>query len=363
MHSGKQGLYGAQRAAFGKQVAGPGIYGNRHVQARAQHHILPKHPVEQINAARVVCPNLIGIALACLGARRLLCGGLLGPFFAENAHIALGGVPHAAVQIHKAQLQRVFQAHIHAPAALFRAKRAGFPRHIGKAQRLEQARAKVFHQALTGFAPHNGRQHIGVHAVVFHFLAGLKGIVCVQKSLCPVCLQHHAVFLKPAAAAHGKQMAHRHRFCAARGKKAALVSKDICHVLVQGKFALITQHANGRAHKTFGKAVGDVPVREGIGGKLCLAHHFAAARHKCGVRAMLWPGQRAHKLFQRLGRHAHFCGRHARQGCARVAPGHRLLHAHRVGQNVVRLAQKEFFYIIQRFHAVSKLHKGLPPKI
>ena len=25
-----------------------------------------------------------------------------------------------------------------------------------------------------------------------------------------------------------------------------------------------------------------------VGGKLCLAHHFAAARHKCGVRAMLW---------------------------------------------------------------------------
>ena len=172
----------------------------------------------------------------------------------------------------------------------------------------------------------------------------------------------HTVSLAGTMPMNGEQMPEGQRPGAPGGEQIEKFRKYIGKGLVQLQFALVGQQADGHAGDGLAQAVGDVPVREGIGGKLCLAHHFAAARHKCGVRAMLWPGQRAHKLFQRFGRHPRFCGRHARQGCARMAPGHRLLHAHRVGQNAVRLAQKKFFYIIQRFHAASKLHKGLPPK-
>ena len=80
--------------------------------------------------------------------------------------LSVGTRPFALLQIELAQLGDVLQINVHAPAAFFDALGAGLPAGNLQLHGVKQPGAKILHQCLPRFAVQDGRQHIGVGAVV-----------------------------------------------------------------------------------------------------------------------------------------------------------------------------------------------------
>ena len=97
-------------------------------------------------------------------------------------------MPHPLVHHQLAQLGNVLRTDIEAPAALFNAGGASLPKYVSDPHRAKEPLLEEIRELFSGFAQDDGREHVGIEAVVVKFRPRLAFQGRVKKSTHPVLL-------------------------------------------------------------------------------------------------------------------------------------------------------------------------------
>ena len=200
-------------------------------------------------------------------------GGSLHPAFRND----LFSLPFPLLEIKLSKLGHILCTEEKPPAAFCDPGRTGFPEILCDSQRLKKPWLQIFGQGFPSALCDNGRQHIGVHAVVLKNLTGSSVYCRIQIAGYPVISGYNTGFIKGDPTGHGQEIFHCDHRPENFQQGIDLIRKNIINIFIQAKLPLLNQQSYSHSGDAFAHRMGNVPHAFGVRRKITLADHLSVA--------------------------------------------------------------------------------------